>query len=92
MNRPLEELTNEELEQGAWHDLSVAGLVELHNPLCAWVELESPLTIEEVQACLDAGQEELCHTPLWTALVFDDILPALKDGVSVRGEKFGGGC
>lgn len=70
MNRPLAELSNEELEKGAWHDLSVAHLVELHNPLCAWAELGSPLTVEEVQACLEAGQEELCHTPLWTALIF----------------------
>ncbi len=63
-------LALEDVERQAWHEVDVATLVAMHNPLRAWAELKSPIRPEEVHACLAAGQEELCPTPLWSELAF----------------------
>lgn len=69
----LRDLDQETLDKLAWHEIDVAKLVEYCNPLGAWVELDSPITREEVQACLDAGKEALTETPLWTDLAFGRV-------------------
>lgn len=66
-------LPQEEVEALAWHEVDVATLVRMHNPLRAWTELKSPIQPSEVQACLAAGQEALCETPLWSALAFGKV-------------------
>lgn len=67
------DLDQETLEKLAWHDIDVAKLVEYCNPLGAWMELEKPITRREVKACLDAGNEALTETPLWTDLAFGRV-------------------
>lgn len=69
----LRDLPQDTLDQLAWHDLDVARLAEYCNPLGAWIELKSPITKEEVLACLDAGKEALASTPLWTDMAFGRI-------------------
>lgn len=66
-------LPQEEVETLAWHEVDVATLVRMHNPLRAWTELKSPIEPSEVQACLAAGQEALCETPLWSELAFGKV-------------------
>ena len=63
-------LPQQDVERQAWHEVDVATLVGMHNPLRAWSELKSPIRASEVHECLKAGQEELTETPLWSELAF----------------------
>lgn len=62
----LAQMSEGELERLAFHNISVARLGKLCDPFCAWRELESPITRQEVLDCLARGEEKLCETPLWT--------------------------
>lgn len=67
---PPDQMTEAELEELAFHNISVARLVKLSNPMGAWMELESPIEKNEVMECLAQGKEKLCHTPLWSSVLF----------------------
>ena len=73
MTTRLRDLPQETLDQLAWHDLDVEKLTGYCNPLGAWIELKRPITKDEVQACLDAGSENLAETPLWTEMAFGRV-------------------
>lgn len=74
MTLSLAQWTKEQLEQHAWHVVSVARVVELFNPLEAWPELHEPIGKEEVMACLERGEEALSHTPSWTELALGKVV------------------
>lgn len=65
----LTELTEDELTEKAWHELSVAKLCKLANPLGSWAELERPITRAQIKQCIAANQQALVDTPLWTRLL-----------------------
>lgn len=75
-------LPQQDVERQAWHEVDVATLVGMHNPLRAWSELKSPIRASEVHECLKAGQEELTETPLWSELAFGKA--SLSDGEARR--------
>ena len=60
-------LTDEELSLRAHHTLDVKHLAALCNPFSAWGDIERPILKKEIRACLKAGEEALCETPLWTS-------------------------
>lgn len=51
------------LEPLAYHNVEVKILSKLVNPLACWIDLESPITVEEVLDCVKKGEEELVETP-----------------------------
>lgn len=62
-------LTESDLQAQAWHELPVARLCKLCNPLGSWSELDRPVTRAEVKQCIREGRQALVETPLWTALL-----------------------
>lgn len=60
--------SRETLKARAFHVVPVATLAKLCDPLRCWMEQDSPITAEEVHACLAAGTEALTETPLWIAI------------------------
>lgn len=66
--------SQEQLEALAYHNINVAKLTEYCNPFTGcWMELENPITQEEVLHCIEQQQSELAHTPIWTDIVFGKI-------------------
>lgn len=59
-------LTREELVAKAHHAVPLEKLLEYCNPFeGCWIELETPITQQEVLDCIAAGKAELAETPLW---------------------------
>lgn len=62
----MEKLTIKELENLSHHTLETEKVKEFANPFNGcWIELKSPITKEEVKACIDKCEQELTHTPSW---------------------------
>lgn len=59
---------NEKLEKNAFHYVYLEDLKEYVNPYSPWIDLESPITEEEIQNCLNNQEEKLIETPLWIKL------------------------
>ena len=68
--KPVHELDHDSLEALAAHDVPVAHLAQLWNPYACWIEQATPIRPDEVQACLEAGEEALVETPLWSQLLY----------------------
>lgn len=70
--------TDEELNKLEHHVLEVSTVMEYANPFNGcWMELEKPITIEEVKQCIADGKAELAVTPGWYEIAFkkDTITP-----------------
>lgn len=62
-------LSETDLRAQAWHELPVAKLCRMCNPLGSWSELDRPITRAEVRQCIREGRQALVETPLWTRLL-----------------------
>lgn len=69
------DMSIEELEEKAFHDLSIKRVQELMNPFGCWIELESPITIDEVKKCIKNGEAELVETPLYSEYLHSKLSP-----------------
>lgn len=68
----MKNLTTKELETLGHHNLNLKTVMGLANPFNGcWMELESPITKEEVEECIKNGKQELVETPIWTEVVFN---------------------
>lgn len=68
------ELSREELVKLAHHNIPVDVLKEFCNPFKGcWMELDTPITMEEVQLCIDEGRAKLHETPLWIEVVLGKV-------------------
>ena len=65
----------EELEEKAFHDLPIDKVKELSNPFGCWIELESPITIDEIKECIEKGEAELVETPLYSTYMRSELSP-----------------
>lgn len=79
MEKPckLSNMTMEELEAIAWHEVSVPILARQCNPFGCWPEIGSPIKRKEVLECIKQGQAELVDTPTWPMLASgkSDVTP-----------------
>lgn len=61
----------ESLKKRNFHVFPVSKIMQqCSNPLGCWAEQETAIHPSEIQACLDAGEEALVDTPLWTEVLF----------------------
>lgn len=78
MTSSLTSLDDMSLDQQAHHCLRLSTLQRYANPLGCWPELSGvAITAEEVNDCLERGDEALRKTPSWFQLAFSrqDITP-----------------
>jgi hypothetical protein len=69
--KDLEKLSEDELRQLAHHVLDLETLTKHCDPFVGcWVELEYPITKQEVLNCIEKGEAQLVETPIWTELAF----------------------
>lgn len=71
MEKSIKSLTTDELEDLAYHDISVKKLYNQCNPFAAWMEIDLEIKKEEVFECLNQGLEEIAITPLALDAYFD---------------------
>lgn len=63
-------LTREELVAKAQHDIPLENVVQYCDPFeGCWIELESPITKQEVLDCIAAGEAALVETPIWADII-----------------------
>lgn len=75
----LNKLSNEELLALSYHELDVKTLQQYCDPFVGcWIELDKPITKEEVLQCLKEGKAELIHTPEWTVVTIDKKISVKK--------------
>lgn len=68
----MKNLTTAELEKLSHHNLNLATVMNYANPFNGcWMELEKPITKEEVAECIKNGHQELVVTPIWTEVAFN---------------------
>lgn len=61
--------TDEELLEYAYHNVSIEALKEIVNPLNCWIELQTPITKEDVLLSLKNKEYALNETKIW----FEDM-------------------
>lgn len=72
--KALSSYTDDELDKLEHHTLEVAKIMEYANPFNGcWMELEKPITIEEVKQCIQDGKAELAVTPSWYDIAFKKV-------------------
>jgi hypothetical protein len=70
----LSEYTDEQLNKMEHHELELSKVMEYANPFNGcWMELEKPITIEEVKQCIKDGKAELAITPGWYDIAFGKV-------------------
>lgn len=63
--------TDDDLNKLEHHVLDLSKVMEFANPFNGcWMELEKPITIEEVKQCIADGKAELSVTPGWYDIAF----------------------
>jgi hypothetical protein len=72
--KELSSYTDDELDKLEHHTLDVAKIMEYANPFNGcWMELDKPITIEEVKQCIKDGKAELAITPSWYDIAFKKV-------------------
>lgn len=71
INKKLSHLSNDDLQALAHHNIHTEVLLQYCDPFAGcWMELKTPITKEEIKACIDNGQAQLVDTPLWSEVIY----------------------
>lgn len=65
----LNSMTNEELLEKSYHNVPIENIMKISSPFSSWMDIESPITKEEVFDCIKNNEAELIDTPL----TFDNL-------------------
>lgn len=72
-------LSTKELEELAFHNISVENIMKIANPLGCWMELDREITKEEVMKCVESKDYEVVDTPLWSKISKDTDPQVIRD-------------